>query len=472
MAQYRGRKGPKMTAALEKLFDHMTSSYCPECGSRSSLTDPPAALRDAAEGDTVSFLCPECGQFAVERTADGWRVAGSDVPYIMNAETNSVTLLHRFDPSAFPDAESAANEHVRLLCETAIDYRYVGDNDRALELVHRAMDIIMDSVSRGVRDGTSMLFGCIHLYFTMVSEGRVPGEDVDSTVSRILDAVPSMDGLMAVGVVSMCAEALCRDGGELDPRIVSLYEGLKASEPVANEDPERPFNNTYWEGLALVAVMLGRDEDVVPLMDRVVEEWKHIASVITPGESDIDGLMLFVLTIYDGIPDDTFDHLIDGLFGVADLCAESVPYMHDSLTMVRYEHRLDNGLHPYDRTRDLDLLIEKYSEPKDAMEASIVVKSLVHRAQESEDFDDALSDMGRALDIIIATKLQDTDFRDLVMDMAVRYVDLADDDKKVQRSVVAKLKRIGITRDTLKAWKKKSRRERSHLLDVQHCHQF
>lgn len=459
MAQYRGRKAPKMTAALEKLFDHMTSSYCPECGSRSSLTEPPAALRDAAEGDSVTFVCPECGQFAVERTADGWKVAGTDVPYIMNAETNSVTLLHRFDPSAFPDAESAANEHVRLLCETAIDYRYVGDSEKALAHVHQAIDIIMDSISRGSKDGTSMLFGCIHLYFTMASEGKVPEDDVESTVSKILDTVPSMDGLMAVGVLSMCAEAMCRGGDGPDGRIVSLYEGLKSSEPVLNEDPDRPFSNTYWEGLALVAVMLGKDEDVVPLIDRVVGEWKRIATDIRPDESDIDGLMLFVLTIYDGVTDDTFDHLVDGLFEVADLCRDSVPYMHDSLTMVRYEHRLDNGLHPYDRTQDLDMLIEKYAEPKDAMEASIIVKSLVHRAQEAEDFDDALSDMGRALDIIVATRLQDTDFRDLVMDMAVRYVDLADEDKKVQRSVVAKLKKIGITRDTLKAWRKKSKRE-------------
>ena len=445
-----------MTAAMEKLFDHMTSSYCPECGSRSSLADPPAALRDAREGDSVCFACPECGPFYVERTSDGWRTAGTFIPYIMNAETNSATMLHRFDPSVFPDEDSADAEHVRLLCETAIDYRYVGDDESAMGRIHEALDIALESNGKKV---SSMLFGCIHLFFTMVSEGKVPDEEAEATTSRILDAIPSMDGLMAVGVLSMCAEAVCRNGEGSDDRVIDLYERLKSSEPAPNEDPEKPFTNTYWEGLALVAVMLGKDDDVIALMDRVAEEWKKIASSTTLDESDVDGLMMFVLTMYDGIEDDSFDHLIDRLSEVADLCTDSIPYMRDSLTMVRYEHRLDNGLSPYDRTQDLDVLIERYSEPKDAMEASIAVKSLVHRAQESEDFDDALTDMGRALDIAISSKLYDTDFSDLVMDMAVRYVDLAEDDKKLQRSVLAKLKRIGISRDMLKAWKKKSRRE-------------
>ena len=459
MAQYRGRKTPRMTAALEKLFDHMTSSYCPECGSRSSLADPPAALRDAGEGDSVCFACPQCGPFYAERTSGGWKVAGTDIPYIMNAETNSATLLHRFDPSAYNDKTEADTEHVRLLCETAIDYRYVGDDGKAMELIDQALDIALGSLTGVSKDDSSMLFGCIHLFFTMVSEGKVSAEDTDRAVSRILDAIPSMDRLMSVGVLSMCAEASVRDGGEPDARIIGLYEDLISSEPAVNEDPDRPYNNTYWEGLALVAVMLGRDDDVIMLMDRVVAEWKRIASSVAPNESDVDGLMMFVLTLYDGIRDDTFDRLIDGLYEVADMCRETVPYMGDSLTMVRYEHRLDNGLHPYDRTQDLDGLIEKYAEPKDAMEASIIVKSLVHRAQESEDFDDALADMGRALDIIVSSKLYDTDFRDLVMDMAVRYMDLADDDKKVQRSILMKLKRMGITRDALKAWRKRSRRE-------------
>ena len=47
-----------------------------------------------------------------------------------------------------------------------------------------------------------------------------------------------------------------------------------------------------------------------------------------------------------------------------------------------------------------------------------------------------------------------TDFMDLVMDVAVRFFDLTEDDKKLQRSVLMKLRKIKVTRDSLKAWKK------------------
>ena len=116
-------------------------------------------------------------------------------------------------------------------------------------------------------------------------------------------------------------------------------------------------------------------------------------------------------------------------------------------------------MHPYDRTEDLDVMIEKYSEPSDGTEASMEVKCLVHRAQEAEDFDDMVGDMERAMDIVIANKLHESEYIDLVMDMAVRYLDLTSDDKTAQRNAVSRLKKIGITKDKVKAWKKKSKRE-------------
>ena len=99
MVQSRGRRSARMTAELERFIDRMSSSYCPECGGKSLPLDPTVLMRGAKEGDTVTFECPRCGQFSVMKSVDGWIVSDTDIPYIMNAETNSATLLHRFDPS-------------------------------------------------------------------------------------------------------------------------------------------------------------------------------------------------------------------------------------------------------------------------------------------------------------------------------------------------------------------------------------
>ena len=104
-------------------------------------------------------------------------------------------------------------------------------------------------------------------------------------------------------------------------------------------------------------------------------------------------------------------------------------------------------------------MIARYSEPVNATEASMEVKCLVHRAQEAEDFDDVVADMGRAMDIIVSSRLHESEYVDLVMDMAVRYLDLTSDDKEAQRNAVSRLRKIGITKDKVKAWKKKSKRE-------------
>ncbi len=449
-----------MTAELERFIDRMSSSYCPECGGKSLPLDPTVLMRGAKEGDTVTFECPRCGQFSVMKSVDGWIVSDTDIPYIMNAETNSATLLHRFDPSQYPDALTADVQRIHLLCETGIDYRGTGNTAKAMDCVREALDLTLRSLPNGTGDAEDdPMFGCIHLFFTIASEGGMPEEEVHGYIGRILDILPGIDGTTSVGILSMCAETVRDRECAVRDRIVSEYERLKAAEPVRPEGASETYSSTYWEGMALIAMLLGRTEDIPVLVDRVAEEWKPIVSSPGVTEDTLDNLMIFLFTMFDSIPDDSFDGIIDSMYTIADACEDRIPMLRDTFTMVRYEHRLANGLHPYDRTDDLDDMISRYSEPVNATEASMEVKCLVHRAQEAEDFDDVVADMGKAMDIIVSSRLHESEYVDLVMDMAVRYLDLTSDDKEAQRNAVSRLRKIGITKDKVKAWKKKSKRE-------------
>ena len=449
-----------MTAELERFIDRMSSSYCPECGSKSLPHDPSLLMKEPKDGDRITFECPRCGEFSVTRSVDGWIVSDTDIPYIMNAETNSATLLHRFDPSDYPDGLSADLQRIHLLCETAIDYRGTGNVENAKDYVIQALDLTLDSLSDGTeaRDDDPS-FGCIHLFFTLVFENVFSEEESELYVNRIIDALSSIEGTIAVGILSMCAEAVADKEGTLRERVVSEYGRLKSSGPLGSGNAQENNTHTYWEGLTLTAILLKRSDDIHGLGVRVAEEWKPVVSSDGVTEDSLDNLMLFLFTVFDGIDDDSFDDIIESMYGIADACGDRIPMLRDTLTLIRYEHRLANGLHPYDRTEDLDVMIEKYSEPSNGTEASMEVKCLVHRAQEAEDFDDMVGDMERAMDIVVANKLHESEYIDLVMDMAVRYLDLTSDDKTAQRNAVSRLKKIGITKDKVKAWKKKSKRE-------------
>ena len=455
MVQQRGRRTPKLTAAMGEYLERMTSSYCPECGRRSVLVDGIQSMRMPEKGSVVRFRCPECGEFSAEWD-DQWKVAGTDIPYIMNAENNSATLLHRFDASQYADETEAASVRVRLMCETAVNYHYVGDRKRSEDLVREAFALTIESLGKGLKDISSSFFGCINLFFTMAANGRMDIDETEAAVADILEVCGSYDRMLLVGILSMCAESLDVVGGTPGDDFFELYDRLTDSEPEPIPGAS-PFSaSTFWEGLALVAVTLGRSDDVQRFGRKVADTWRRICEDSVPAEEDLDRLMMFVLTLSDNVDDDSFDGVMDSIQEIAGFCSSVSPYMSDSLLMIRYEHCLENGLHPYDRTDDLTMLIERYAEPRNTFEASIAVKARVHRALESEDMEDAFTDFGEALDISVSSRLQDTEYRDLVMDMAVRYYDLADEDKKVQRSMVMKLKRMGITKDMLKSWKKHS----------------
>ena len=459
MAQYRGRRVPKLSPEMERLYERLTTSYCPECGSKSVLCGGGEHLRNPQPGAEVSFACPNCGEFAVVRGEDGWSVRDDGTPYILNGQTDAATRLHRYDPSAYPNEEEARRAKVLLLCQTAIEYISVGNKEKGVDLIREALAITVEALASGSKDEDGAYFGCINIFFESIMDGMVPVDETEEAVSEILDVSESLGRILAVGVLSMCSDALDAVGATPGDRFFDEYERLKDAGPEPDDGRQPFFASTYWEGLALISVSLGRIDDALSLVSKAADAWEEDARTTVPTAEDIDRMMLFVITMFDNIEGDEFDDVLDIVLRISDSCGPGMPYMRDTMTMIRYEHRLQNGLHPYDRLDDLTGFISRYAEPANEVEASILVKSLAHRAQESEDLEDAVSDMDRALDVAIAAKLQNTDFMDLVMDVAVRYLDLVEDDKKLQRAAQMKLRKIKITRDMVKAWKKKSRKE-------------
>ena len=459
MAQYRGRRAPKLSPDMERLYERLTTSYCPECGSKSVLCGGGEHLRNPQPGAQVSFACPNCGEFAVVRNEDGWSVRDDGTPYILNGQTDAATRLHRYDPSSYSDEEEARREKVLLMCQTAIEYISVGSKEKGVDLIREALGITVDALASGSKDIDGVYFGCINIFFESVMDGMVPTDETEEAVSEILDVSESLGRILTVGVLSMCSDALDAVGATPGDRFFEVYDKLKEIGPESDEEGQPFFSSTYWEGLALISVSLGRMEDALSMVSKAADAWQEEAKTTVPTSEDIDRVMLFVVTMFDNIEGDEFDDVLDIVLRITDSCGTGMPYMSDTIAMIRYEHRLQNGLHPFDRLDDLTALIAKYEEPANEVEASILVKSLAHRAQESEDLEDAVTDMDRALDVAIAAKLQNTDFMDLVMDVAVRYLDLVEDDKKLQRAALMKLRKIKITRDMVKAWKKKSRKE-------------
>ena len=323
-----------------------------------------------------------------------------------------------------------------------------------MDLIRDALAITVEALRNGAKDKDGTYFGCLNIFFEAVLDGMVPTDETEETVSEILDVCDGLGRILSVGILSMCADALDAVGSTPGDSFYSLYDRLIESGP-ESDDGQPFFSSTYWEGLSLVAVSIGRMEDVMGLVNKAADVWIEDSKTTVPTNEDIDRVMLFVVTMFDNVDGDEFDDILDIVFRIEQSCSGSMPYMHDTLTMIRYEHRLQNGLRPYDRLDDISALVEKYAEPANEIEASIKVKALAHRAQESEDLQDAFDDMDLALDTAIAAKLHNTDFMDLVMDVAVRIVDLTEDDKKLQRSVLMKLKRIKVTKDSIKAWKKR-----------------
>ena len=452
MAQYRGRRAQKLTPEMERLYERLTTSYCPECGSRSVLSAGGENLKNPAVGSKVSFACPNCGEFSVIRSEDGWNVMDSGIPYVLNGQTDAATRLHRYDPSKFETKEEADRVKVLLMCQTAIEYISVGSKEKGVDLIREALKITVDALRNGAKDEEGTYFGCINIFFEAVLDGMVPVDETEETVSEILEVCDGLGRILSVGILSMCADAFDAVGSTPGDSFYDLYDRLISAGPETGESPF--FSSTYWEGLALVAVSIGRMDDVMGLVNKAADSWIEDSKDTAPTSEDIDRVMLFVVTMFDNVDGDEFDDILDTVLRIEPSCSGSMPYMHDTITMIRYEHRLQNGLRPYDRLDDISELIERYAEPANEVEASIKVKALAHRAQESEDLQDAFDDMDLALDTAIAAKLQNTDFMDLVMDVAVRFFDLTEDDKKLQRSVLMKLRKIKVTRDSLKAWKK------------------
>ena len=453
MSRYKGRKERKM-AEMERAFRLMTDSYCPECGAVSRMVSP---YDPDSDGGRVTFDCPECGPFTVIRTDDGWTVEGTGVPYIMYADTNAATLLHRYDPSDYPDERTAVTEHIRLLCETAIARSFAEETDRSHALMVEAMDLTLGAFEKGVSDARNdVTFGCIHLYLTKHGRLGISAEECRGTVDRLLGLLPLLDPVTAVGLLAVCEDYTVQDGGDLDG-IGAAYDALRQREPGTDGHRDR----IYWEGMCLMAAFLGRKEEFPELFGKLSDSWRRFVSRPESSEEDLDALNAFLITIFGPIEDDSYDLLLDRMLEVVD----SIPgrsYVRDSMVLLRYEHRLMNGLHPYDRLDDIDSLIERYSEPENPIEAALAVKAHVHRAQEAEDPTDALEDMSAAMNLVIASKLQDTGYRDLVIDMGAVYMEMTEDDKKLQRSLLLRLKRIGITKEMLR-----TRRRESDLLDVE-----
>ena len=106
----------------------------------------------------------------------------------------------------------------------------------AWEGVREALDLTLRSLPNGTGDAEDdPMFGCIHLFFTIASEGEMPEEEVHGYIGRILDILPGIDGTTSVGILSMCAETVRGRECAVRDRIVSEYERLKAAEPVRPE---------------------------------------------------------------------------------------------------------------------------------------------------------------------------------------------------------------------------------------------
>ncbi|MBR5999062.1 MAG: hypothetical protein IK043_01300 [Candidatus Methanomethylophilaceae archaeon] len=457
MVRFRDNRYQRFSSEMEDMLDRMSVSYCPECGSPSQMPDPRAML-SSREGQSITMVCPECGEFSVVRDAEGWKVSGTDIPYIMNGETNALTRLHRFDPSDYAGEDEALLEHIILLCQSAIEYRSSGDEDSMEDLVRQAAGLVVEATNKGIRDSDSTYFAAIQLFITLVAEGYYDDATVTFYSSHLAAAVPLMEPITASGALGMCAESMMKISGQASQIVLDAYDGLKDGPP-GFRDMEPSERCIFLEGMAMAADVLGKKEDLMSFIAKDMEEWKTIASDPDLTEDDIDGLFVFLLAISEDMVDDTFDGIIDMAMGVADACSSTVPYLGDSLTMLLYEYRFDNGLHPYDRTKDLEAVIAKYSEPKDDLEASFLMKSLAFLAAESEDIDEAIGYTERALDMAKARRMQDSGYRGLVMDIGMSYMSLAEGDRKLQHAAQMKLKKMGITKDMLKAWKKAVRDE-------------
>ena len=453
MSAPRGMRKVRKTADVERMFDRMSVSYCPECGTASQILDPPAMVEMAKEGESVSFGCPQCGEFSVTRKGRGWVVKDTDIPYIMNAETDAATRLYRFDPSCSRDADEAALLHMSLLCETALQYASVGDDESASEYEGRAVDEILRCLEKGVKDEGGQMFACLHVFFTMAYDGLIDDSRVPEVVSAVSDRFGLFDPLMASGILNQCVEAVLSADGEMPPALLESFESMIENDPGEPQEPDDPRRRVYWETLVMTAAMLGRTEDTDRLLDRTVAEWKDQASREDADMGMMEMTLMFVSAVSDLLEPGSYERMMDGALEVAQMRPDRFTYMEPLVRIDRYEYRMVNGQRPFDREEDLDWVIEHFSQPANDSEASLAVKAMAHKAIGSEDIDEDAEYMDRAFDMIREFRLQDAS-ANLVMDIGVEYLSLADGDQKLTRTALAKMKKVGITKDMLKKWKK------------------
>ncbi len=66
----------------------------------------------------MSVVCPSCGSFAIEYEPDeGWRVKGTSVPYIVGAFSDTAYCYATFDESSYTSKEEALRSKIELLKE-------------------------------------------------------------------------------------------------------------------------------------------------------------------------------------------------------------------------------------------------------------------------------------------------------------------------------------------------------------------
>lgn len=448
------RKLKKLANKIDGYLGKITSSYCPICGEMSPLVNYSAAFNQNEVGDSAAFNCPFCGEFSVTKGENGWTVDGWDVPYIMAADNNAATLLHKFDDSKYTDECKRVSDKVMLICRTAVNYNYVGELETAENMIREAFGMSIDAMRSGIRDEHLAFFGCFSLFFKMASVNRIGLEETEIAVSDILDVCELYEKIHMVGVMTMCADTLDELGGTPNDRFYELFDLLSDSDPAEPPGGSAYRSTTYWEGLAILAVFLQKYDELDRLCGLIVGRWRELYSNEKPTDDDVDRMILFVYTINNNISDKGFDIVFGHVMEIASICSEDYPCMEDKLRIMRYEYRIDNGLCPYDRVKDLDAVIDKYQEIEDVKQARYVVNARLYRALDSEDISDAMADYEEALSIVIAKKLTDFESCEIVMDLAVAYYDAVADDKKELRSVMSKFRRIGVTKEKIKAWRK------------------
>lgn len=441
---------------MEKLYDQLMKGYCPRCGAESRVTDPHPEATEGC-GESVVYECPECGEFRIDEKGGEWFVSGTDIPYIMYGKSNAATLLHDFDPSSYDDEKEMYVEWTNRLCDCADEYLGIGDYKNMDKHLAKAVEVAIESMRKGHVDNF-IYFSCFAFYLEAMVDSDTPKEDIVRTIREIESVVKHFEDPRKVATMDVLSNAYAVHGIEAGEEAVKAYEDVSTRDPVV-DDRFLAFDHLlYWQLVTVLATRLHRLDDVPPLMARVVESLKTVLDKDGYSLEFIEQFFVFVMSIGDSIRDDSFDDLIEPLFSILDEDDPFYGIFKDGLMMTRYEHRLFNGRKPYDRLNDVNTLIDRYGDPPDGYAASVLAKLYAHRALEAEDFDDAIADMEASVDLMIKFKLTQPLYNALKMEVAEKYLDLIGDDKKLQKKVWFKLKKIGVTKDSLKSWKRSADR--------------